>query len=187
MTNVFLCIGAQRCLRNLEQAVIRTSEFHQLRLAHPGVLCCQLLRSRCHGRYRTKKFGISTSLDNSEATAGVRLRSPWATCAQHDKCFCSGCIEWRMLGLLFRADLSFPTQAELGWGTHAVVANRRRAKADPSLTTPKLCPKEHKSLFGDPMKTTLGPRALRMTDAFRKADIEGFDTLCSGEMRNGCE
>ena len=30
-------------------------------------------------------------------------------------------------------------------------------KADPSLTTPKLCPNEHKSLIGDPENNDWGP------------------------------
>ncbi len=36
----------------------------------------------------------------------------------------------------------------------------RSAKADPSLTTPKLCPKEHNPLFGDPAESAWGPRSL---------------------------
>jgi hypothetical protein len=42
-----------------------------------------------------------------------------------------------------------------------------RSKKQPQilrLTTPKLHPKEQKSLFGDPGKR-LGPRLLRMTDS----------------------
>jgi len=34
---------------------------------------------------------------------------------------------------------------------------RKAAKADPSLTTPKLRPKKHKSLFGDPENYVWAP------------------------------
>jgi hypothetical protein len=48
------------------------------------------------------------------------------------------------------------------------------ATADPSLTTPKLCPKEQTPLFGDPLKKALGAPCVQDDSAFL-IDSSGMD------------